>query len=246
MPYTSPLAHSGSRRGSWRMKGLPEVSAIAIDGPVASGKTSVGRIVARRLGFRFLDTGLMYRAVTLAALRRRIAFDDEAALADLASSIDMSPRECGGRERLLVDGEDVTAALRGPAVERGVSLVSKVSGVRAALAASQRAIAAQGPIVMVGRDIGTVVLRDAPLKIYLDASIPVRARRRFMELEAWGAGVEYEQVVRELGRRDKIDSERLDSPARPAGDAFRIDTDERSVEELALKIQNLTADRRWT
>ena len=198
-------------------------------------------MVAERLGFRFLDTGLTYRAATLAALRRDIPLDDEAALADLASSMDISLRERDGAQRLLVDGEDVTDSLRGPAIEHGVSLVSKVRGVRTALVAVQRAIAALGPVVMVGRDIGTVVLHDASLKIYLNASIPIRARRRFLEFEAQADGVEYEQVVRELERRDKIDSERLDSPLRPAEDAVQIDTDELTIEDLASKIQTLTS-----
>lgn len=206
---------------------------------MASGKTAVGRLVAQLLGFRFLDTGVMYRAVTWGVIQRRIPFDDDVALTDFTNSVDIRLCEYDGRERMLVDNIDVTDSLRLAAIEHGVSLVSKVPGVRASLVAKQRDIAAQGPIVMVGRDIGTVVLHDAPLKIYLNASITIRARRRFLELQARSTCVEYEQVVKEIERRDKIDTGRFNSPLRPDKNAVHIDTDNHSVEEMAMNIQNL-------
>lgn len=209
---------------------------IAIDGPVASGKTVVGRLIAQRLGCRFLDTGIMYRAVTWIALSRGVELGDGEALTELAMSLEMRlvPGEAG--DRLLVDGEDVTGSLREPEVDRGVSQVSAVSGVRRALVEQQRAIARQGSIVMVGRDIGTVVLPKADVKVFLTASVEVRARRRYSELQEKGSDISYEQVTSDLEWRDRIDSERADSPLRPADDAIQIDTDSPSVEDIAKRI----------
>ena len=209
---------------------------IAIDGPVASGKTVVGRLIAQRLGFRFLDTGIMYRAVTLVALNRGVEPGDDEALAGLAESLEMRlvPGEAG--DRLIVDGEDVTDFLRELKVDRGVSQVSAVSGVRSALVEQQRAIAGEGSIVMLGRDIGTVVLPKADVKVFLTASVEVRARRRYRELQENGSDISYEQVVSDLERRDRIDRERAASPLRPADDATQIDTDNLGVEEIAKRI----------
>lgn len=209
---------------------------IAIDGPVASGKTVVGRLIAERLGCRFLDTGIMYRAVTLVALNRGVELEDDEALAGLATSLEMRlvPGEAG--DRLLVDGEDVTDFLREPEVDRGVSQVSAVSGVRSALVEQQRVIAREGSIVMLGRDIGTVVLPKADVKVFLTASVEVRARRRYRELQENGSDISYDQVASDLERRDRIDSERAASPLRPADDATQIDTDNLDVEEIARRI----------
>ncbi len=215
---------------------MPEPIAIAIDGPVASGKTVVGKLVAKRLGLRFLDTGWMYRAVAFAALRRGIDPRDEEALVDLARGLAMRLAPAEGSERLIVDGHDVTERLREPDVERDVSPVAKVSGVRSALVAQQRAIAREGPIVMAGRDIGAVVLPDAAVKVYLTASVGLRAQRRYAELQCRAESVEYAQVMNDLIRRDKIDAERADSPLRPAPDAVLIDTENMGVEELAQRI----------
>lgn len=222
---------------------MPEVSTVAIDGPAASGKTAVGRLVAKLLGFRFLDTGVMYRAVAFGALQHQISPSNDIALTNYTNSIDIRISECVSKAKIFVDGIDITDNLRLPAVERSVSLVSKIPGVRTTLVAKQRAIAIQGPIVMVGRDIGTVVLHDAPLKIYLKASVATRAKRRFLELQERGTPLEYEQVVVELEHRDKIDSERFDSPLRADKNAIHIDTDNHSVEELAMHIRNLTTCR---
>ena len=214
-------------------------TVIAIDGPVASGKTAVGRSLARRLGFQFLDTGIMYRAVTWEALRRGVDLENEVGLVALARSLDIRIVAGENEDRLTVDGADVTAKLKEPEVERGVSLVSSVPGVRRAMVAEQRALAAKGSIVVVGRDIGTVVLPDAPVKVYLNASIDVRVGRRHRELLERDAAAELDEVKNDIRRRDNIDSQRADSPLRPADDAVQIDTDAIGIEETAQKIEQL-------
>ena len=213
--------------------------AIAIDGPVASGKTAVGRLVARRLGLRFLDTGSMYRAVTRVALDRCIDLNDGDALTALAERLDLRLSFAHGADRLTADGTDVTDGLRTPGVERGVSLVARVPGVRRSLVAQQRRMAADGPLVMAGRDIGTVVMPDAPVKVYLNASARVRATRRRGDLAAGGSEADERRVLEDLTRRDKIDSERSDSPLRPARDAVIMDTDDLRIEHVADKIVDL-------
>ena len=219
---------------------MTEPKTIAIDGPVASGKTVVGQMVAEQLDFRFLDTGIMYRAITRLAIDKRIALTDEMSLTILARDVTMEivPGH-GGDHIFLVDGEDISDQLRDTEVDQGVSLVSKMSGVRSVMVKQQRVIADGSQIVMVGRDIGTVVLPDAALKIYLTASVEIRARRRFLDFQRQGELVDYSQVVDELTRRDKIDSERADSPLRPASDATVINVDDIRVEELAEKILNI-------
>ena len=219
---------------------MTEPKTIAIDGPVASGKTVVGQMVAEQLDFRFLDTGIMYRAITRLAIDKRIALTDEMSLTILARDVTMEivPGH-GGDHIFLVDGEDISDQLRDTEVDQGVSLVSKISGVRSVMVKQQRVIADGSQIVMVGRDIGTVVLPDAALKIYLTASVEIRARRRFLDFQRQGELVDYSQVVDELTRRDKIDSERADSPLRPASDATVINVDDIRVEELAEKILNI-------
>ena len=193
-------------------------------------------MVADRLGFRFLDTGLMYRAVTLKAISRGVALEDEETLSALAAGLTIELISKLGGERLLIEGEDVTDRLRDPEVDRGVSAVSKVSGVRTALVKSQREMAEKEAVVMVGRDIGTVVLPDAGLKVYLSASVDLRARRRHRDLMESGDEAMLERVVADLTRRDKMDSERADSPLRVAHDAVRTDTDDLDIEGVVARI----------
>ena len=209
---------------------------IAIDGPVASGKTAVGRLIAKRLGWRFLDTGAMYRAVTWVALQLGTKLDDEEALTQLSSELDIRPVASEAGDKLLVDGEDITAYLNRRDVEQNVSLVAAASGVRSVLVERQRDIAQEGPIVMVGRDIGTVVLKDAGIKVYLKASVEARAQRRYLELQQKSSTASYRQVEDDLRRRDTLDSGRVDSPLRPADDALQIDTDNLGIEEVAENI----------
>ena len=206
------------------------INAVAIDGPAASGKSSVGAAVARRLGFAFLDTGLMYRAATLAAMERGIKTSDAAALGEMVESLRMSL----DGNRLIVDGADVTDRLRSAAVDRNAPAVSAHPEVRRVLVRRQRRIGEGGAVVMVGRDIGAVVLPDARLKVYLDASAETRARRRFAERIAAGApDADLARELRETIRRDRLDSERADSPLKPASDAVIINTDAMTADEAA-------------
>ncbi len=221
-------------------------SVIAIDGPAASGKSTVGALLAQRLGYLYFDTGVMYRAVTWAALTRGIPIDDQAALTTLAESLHIEvipPTVNDGRQyTVLADGQDVTWAIRTPSVNQNVSPVSACQGVRRALVEQQRRIAAQGRIVMVGRDIGTVVLPNADLKLYLDASVQARARRRYHEMIARQQenGIplaqEYDEILASMMRRDQIDSHRAAAPLRPADDAIIIDTTELTVEQVLARI----------
>ncbi len=214
------------------MPSMPTPSVIAIDGPVASGKTTVGRALAARLGHRFVDTGLMYRALTLVALRNGIDLGDEAALANLAVETDIS-LGTGSQEGspVLVDGHDVTLALRGAEVDAAVSVVSQVPAVRRAMVAQQQRIAAGGSVVMVGRDIGTKVLPDAT-KVYLTASPKERVRRRHAEFAAVAGAPSLDEVRENLALRDTLDSERAEGPLLVADDALLIETEGFGVDEV--------------
>lgn len=210
-------------------------SVIAIDGPVASGKSVVGRRIARRLRYRFIDTGLMYRACTLIALRTGVPISDSAALGTMAGGLHMNMLATPDGEHLEVNDEDVTAELRIPDVERFVSDVAKVPAVRAAMVAQQRRLAEEGAVVMVGRDIGSKVLPDAA-KIYLDASVDVRVHRRLAELAGKATAAE---VRENLEMRDRIDSQRADSPLLVTDDAIVVNTDNLGIEEVVTEIIRL-------
>ena len=211
---------------------MPTPSVIAIDGPVASGKTTVGRELAARLGYRFVDTGLMYRALTLVALRRGIDPRDAAALGRLAAETEISiatgPR---GATQVHAEGGDVTADLRTAEVEEAVSVVSQVPAVRHAMVAQQQRIAEGGSVVMVGRDIGTKVLPHA-IKVFLNASPAARARRRLVELEGSGDAPSLEDVRENLALRDKLDSERAEGPLRVADGAVLVETEGLAIAEV--------------
>jgi cytidylate kinase len=223
------------------------MSVIAIDGPAASGKSTIGRLLAERLGYVYLDTGVMYRAVTWAALVRQVPIGDEAAVCRLADALRVDvlrPTVDDGRQcTVLVDGEDVTLQLRRPEVDHGVSPVSAYPGVRAALTEEQRRLGRQGGIVMVGRDIGTVVLPKADLNIYLDATLEERAGRRYREILARGEGARLAEVLEAVRRRDEIDSGRSLAPLRPAEDAVVVDTTFLSVEEVLERVLALVNGR---
>ena len=216
-----------------------EISVIAIDGPVAAGKTVVGRELARALGFGYLDTGIMYRAITWLALNHGITVDDETSLGELARSY---PLGLMGEDsnQVLVDGYTLGPELRDSTVNRNVSIVSKASLVRRELVAQQRNTAAQGKIVMIGRDIGTVVLPDADLKVYLTASPEKRAQRRWQEMQDRGEAVELLTVLSETIARDEIDSGRDDSPLKPADDAWELNTDGLDIQQVVQKIVDRT------
>ena len=225
------------------MEKLPK--NIAIDGPASSGKSTIGEIIAKKLDFLYFDTGIMYRAVTLAALQRLSGVNDEKAVTKLAEEvvIDVLPPSVGdGRKSdVLLDGVDVSWDIRKEEVDANVSVVSAYPGVRAAMTSQQRRIGLRGRVVMVGRDIGTVVLPQADLKIYLDASVEERARRRFEEIKGRGGSLTYEKILAGLRQRDQIDSTRSVAPLRPADDAEVIDSDKMSIDEVVAKVMSLIA-----
>ncbi len=216
---------------------------IAIDGPAASGKSTLGRRVADRLGYLFFDTGVMYRAVTWLALQRGVDVSGESAVTAIARSvtIDVRPpsRDDGRACDVLADGADVTWETRRPEVDANVSVVSAYRGVREALASQQRRIGLRGRVVMVGRDIGTVVLHEADLKIYLDASAEERARRRCAEILARGGQAVHEEILAGVRRRDEIDSTRAHSPLKAAEDAVILDSDSSSADDVFAKVEAL-------
>jgi CMP/dCMP kinase len=221
-----------------KMSNIPNI--IAIDGPAASGKTTVAEILARRYGLIFFDTGVMYRAVTLAVLNQHLAMDDEDAITKVAETayIDIAtPSQADGRKMdVLLDGLDVTWDVVSQEVNKFVSTVSAYSGVRKALTDQQRRIALNGMIVMVGRDIGTVVAPDADLKIFLDASLEVRAKRRYEEEITRNPLANMDMILSSLKQRDSIDTTREIAPLRPADDAIIIDTNEKSIEQVVQLI----------
>jgi cytidylate kinase len=219
---------------------LRQPSTIAIDGPAASGKSTIGGLLADRLGYVYLDTGVMYRAVTWAAIVRGIAIEDEARVSVLAEQLKIDvlrPTVDDGRQySILADGQDITWEIRRPEVNQGVSPVSTYPRVRAALTAQQRRIGRRGRIVMVGRDIGTVVLPDADLKIYLDATVEERAGRRHRELLARGEAADLSAVLQSVRRRDEIDSNRTLAPLRAAEDAVIVDTTTLDVDQVLERV----------
>ncbi|MBI5944879.1 MAG: (d)CMP kinase [Chloroflexi bacterium] len=211
-------------------------SIIALDGPAASGKSTLGLRLADALGYLFFDTGIMYRAITWIALQRDLDLRDESAITILAQTaqIDIRPPSVGdGRAcDVVIADKDVTWDMRDGNVEANVSVVSAYAGVRRALSEQQRRIGLRGKVVMVGRDIGTVVLPEADIKIYLDASAEERAKRRHDELIARGEESDYREILRKVIERDRIDSTRAVAPLRPADDAVIIDSDKMNAEQV--------------
>ena len=222
---------------------MPKPSIIAIDGPAASGKSTLGFRLAEVLGYLFFDTGVMYRAVTWAVIERKMNAKDEAAVTALAEQvvIDVRPPSASdGRAcDVLIDGSDATWEVRKPEVEAYVSVVAAYPGVRKALSAQQRRIGLRGQVVMVGRDIGTVVLPEADLKIYLDASAEIRAKRRYDEVINRGGSADYDAILANVRERDRIDSTRAVAPLAAAEDAIRLDSDSLDAEQVFLKVKAL-------
>jgi CMP/dCMP kinase len=220
-------------------------SIIAIDGPAASGKSTLGRGLADSLGYLFFDTGVMYRAVTWLALQRGINVRDEAAVTELAENVPIDvlpPSKADGRAwDIVIEGKDITWQTRRPEVDANVSIVSAYRGVRRAMSEQQRRIGLRGRVVMVGRDIGTVVLPEADLKIYLDASAPERARRRYKEIIERGEDANYEAVLAMVNERDRIDSTRDVAPLKVAQDAVVIDSDKLNADEVFERVRALCA-----
>lgn len=218
---------------------MPSKPCIAIDGPAGAGKSTIARLVADRLGFIYIDTGAMYRAVTLAALRRGVSVADQPALTQLAESCRIAFRECPEltpAQRVLLDGEDVTLAIRSPEVGSNVSPVAVVPGVRHALVRQQREMAGSGGVVLDGRDIGTYVLPDAKYKFFLTADVGERARRRYRELINRGVTTTYDAVEKEVRERDYIDSHREMAPLRQADDAIVVDSTAMTVDDVVAVV----------
>lgn len=211
-------------------------SIITLDGPAASGKSTVGRKLADTLGYLFFDTGIMYRAVTWIAIQHDMDLSDGIILTELAENaqIDIRPpsKNDGRACDVIIAEKDVTWEMRSSEVDANVSVVSAYAGVRKALTEQQRRIGLRGKVVMVGRDIGTVVLPEADLKIYLDASAEERARRRYDEIIARGEQSNYDEILKKMIERDRIDSTRAVAPLRPADDAVIIDSDKMDAEQV--------------
>ena len=222
-------------------------TTIAIDGPAASGKSTVGEKVAQQLGFLFFDTGIMYRAVTLAVLQAGFDPADESSVSSIANRVDIDilpPGKNDGRKAdVFLNGRDVTWEVRSREVEGSVSQVSTYKGVRDAMTAQQRRIGQRGNVVMVGRDIGTVVFPDAELKIYLEASAQVRARRRYEELLDRKQPADYENILTATRQRDEIDKNRTIAPLRPAEDAVILHTDDLTIDEVVRAILRLIKEK---
>ncbi|KAA3660650.1 MAG: (d)CMP kinase [Chloroflexi bacterium] len=226
------------------------MTVIAIDGPAASGKTTVGKLLAEALGYLFLDTGCMYRAATLAVLQQGVDVEDETAVTHLTHTIDIDIQPINGKQdgrqyTVMLNGNDVTWEIRSPQVDANVSQVSTYHAVRQEMVRRQRDFGKRGKVIMVGRDIGTVVMPDAPLKLYVNASPEERARRRWRDRSQQGHTADYSAILADVIRRDKIDSGRKHSPLRPATDALHIDSTSRSAtdiaEEIAEMVRNLEA-----
>ncbi|BDU06126.1 cytidylate kinase [Nocardia cyriacigeorgica] len=217
---------------------------VAMDGPSGTGKSSVSRRLAARLGARYLDTGAMYRVATLRVLREGVDLTDPAAIAAAVADLPLTIGTDPSHELIQLDGADVSSEIRGDAVTKAVSAVSAVPEVREALVALQREIAVSaGRIVVEGRDIGTVVLTDADAKIYLTASAEARAQRRNQQNIAEGRGDDYAAVLADVQRRDTLDSTRKVSPLRPAADAVLVDTSELSMDEVIDELYRVVAQQ---
>lgn len=217
---------------------------IAIDGPVGAGKSTVAMAVARALGFRYVDTGAMYRSVAWLARSQEVDLHDERAVAAVARAASIEFVPANDRLRILVNSADVTETIRSPEVSEAASVVSAQPAVREAMVAQQRRLGERGGVVMEGRDIGTVVFPDAEVKVFLDATPQERARRRYRELTAKGVPVDFESLKQSEEERDRRDSTRAHSPLRRAQDAVVIDTTGLTVQEIVERIMQLIRTRR--
>ena len=216
---------------------------IAIDGPAASGKSTTAQRSAEQLGFLHLDTGAMYRAVTLKVLREKIPLNDENGIRSMMEGTAIELRNPGGSLAVVLDGVEVCTEIRAEAVTRAVSAVSRLREVRTAMVREQRRSAQQSDIVAEGRDIGTVVFPDADLKFFMIAGIEARARRRQADLAAQGITMELDAIARAIHERDELDSTRSESPLRKAEDAIEIDTSDLTIEEQVTMVVNTARER---
>ena len=206
---------------------------IAIDGPSAAGKSTIADLLAERLGYNHLDTGAMYRAVAYKAMNSGIALDDEDKIVEMIGNMDLQMKIDGS---VILDGNDVSEAIRTNEVSMGASDVSKLQGCREALVAMQQKICAEGGYILDGRDIGTVVLKDAPVKIFMVASAEARAERRVLQNQEKGIEADYESILEDIKKRDYQDTHREHSPLRKAEDAVEVDTSDLSIEEVVHRV----------
>jgi cytidylate kinase len=215
---------------------------IAIDGPAGAGKSTVAKEVADKLGYIYIDTGAMYRAITLKVLEEGIDPNQSQQVIEVAKKTEIRFKKVGNQERVILDNRDVTDKIRTNEVSNNVSLVAKIKEVRGQLVKLQRKMAARGGIVMDGRDIGTVVLPAADLKVFLTATVEERTTRRYEDLRAKGEEVEFQKLKSEIIRRDEIDKNREISPLKKAEDAHEIDTTNLSISEVVDKIMSLSQE----
>jgi cytidylate kinase len=225
------------------MSSAQDKPIVAIDGPAGSGKSTVAKLLAGRLGYVYIDTGAMYRSVALTARRRNVSWDDPDALARIALEMDLRFEPAPDRPRVVVNGEDVSNEIRTPLIDEGSSRVSRWPGVRQALVQKQRELAAHGGVVMEGRDIGSVVFPHARAKIFLTATPEERARRRAAELAQRGVQVTPEQVLADVLERDRRDMEREHAPLIKAEDATEVVTDGLTIEEVLNRLETLVRER---
>ena len=214
--------------------------SIAIDGPAAAGKSTIAKMVAKKLNYTYIDTGAMYRCVAYATLKQGLAFEDEKAVSDLLKNMQIEMKPEG---TIYLNGEDVTSSIRQNEVSMGASIVSKYQAVREFLVEKQREMAQGGGVILDGRDIGTVVLKDAELKIYQIASIECRALRRHKENLERGMASDLEAIKKEIAMRDEQDMNRQISPLKKADDAIEIDTSEMSLEEVVSRVMALVESK---
>ena len=212
---------------------------VAIDGPAGAGKSTTARRAAAELGFAFLDTGAMYRAATWNALHRLVDLDDPEAVAEATRKMELDMREDNGRQRVIVDGQDVTEAIRSAEVTNQICRLDQAPAVRHHLVALQRAFGSRQPTVAEGRDIGTVVFPRAKCKIFMVANHEERTRRRMQELQSKGQQVEFERLSQEIAERDRKDETRSTAPLRMAPDAHRLDTTGLSLDEVVAEVVRL-------
>ena len=216
---------------------------VAIDGPASSGKSTISKLIAKKTNFLYLDTGAMYRATTLEFLRNNISVDDEKAIEELLDNLDISFKNTEDGQLVFLNGDDVTREIRDLEVTRNVSEISAIKAVRVKLVQMQRELAENHSIIMDGRDIGTVVLPNAELKIFLVASVKERALRRYRENQEKGIELSLEKLEEEIAHRDFLDSTRKESPLKKADDAIEIDTTSLSIQEVVSKITNLIQEK---